>query len=168
MGGDPMYGEPIETYPGPMGMGDPMDMGMPGMGCEAGMGCDGGMNGPCQVCPHCGLYDMPPGYGGVNGESWGPACQCGQPRTRYFADVQFNFLRAHVMENFAGQLSEKFEFSPRLIVGFEGTERSTAGPGIGTMVAVCKFLTTTTRSASTWTFWISKRRGPCPSENLPF
>ncbi len=25
------------------------------------------------------------------------------------------------MENFAGQLSEKFEFSPRLIVGFEGT-----------------------------------------------
>ncbi len=63
MGGDPMYGEPIETYPGPMGMGDPINMGMPGMGCEAGMGCDGGMNGPCQVCPHCGLYDMPPGYG---------------------------------------------------------------------------------------------------------
>lgn len=126
MGCDPLYGEPIQMYPGSMDMNGPMDMETPGAEYGMGGGFESGMGGPWEVCPGCGRYHVPPGsngmeYGGVNGEPWGPACQCGHASSRFFADVQFNFLRAHIMENFAGKLSEKFEFSPRVIVGFEGT-----------------------------------------------
>lgn len=116
MEGGQIYGESMEMGAGPLEMGGPsMEMGMPGM--EYG----GGMEGSMEVCPQCGGYHLPPGYDGALGEAWGPTCQCNRPRNRFYADVQFNFLRAHVMENFAGKLSEKYEFSPRVIVGFDGT-----------------------------------------------
>jgi hypothetical protein len=111
-----MYGEPVGMGGGPMEMGGPM-MGMGLPGTEYGVG----MEGPIDVCPQCGGYRLPHGSAGMPGAGWGPACQCGRSRTRFFADVQLNFLRAHLMENFAGKLSEQYEFSPRVIVGFAGT-----------------------------------------------
>jgi hypothetical protein len=116
MEGGQMYGEPLEMGAGPLEMDGPnMDMGLPGMEYGAGL------EGPMEVCPQCGGYHLPPGYDESHGEGWGPACRCHRPRTRFYADVQINFLRAHVMENFAGKLSEQYEFSPRVIVGFDGT-----------------------------------------------
>jgi hypothetical protein len=114
------YGEPIEMCPGPMEMGGPMDMGMPGMGFG------GRIEGAWETCPQCDSYHMPNpyqglGYSGIDGEDCGPACRQPQQRSHLYANVQLNFLRAHVMENFAGKLSEKYELSPRVIVGFDGT-----------------------------------------------
>jgi hypothetical protein len=48
-------------------------------------------------------------------------CDCnGRPiHGVYFAEVHNMFLRAHVMENAIGKLSERYEYSPRIIVGYE-------------------------------------------------
>jgi hypothetical protein len=37
----------------------------------------------------------------------------------YYAEVQHWWLRAHVMENAIGKLSERFEYSPRIVIGYE-------------------------------------------------
>jgi hypothetical protein len=37
----------------------------------------------------------------------------------YYAEAQLMFLRAHVLENSLGKLSEKYEFSPRFTFGYE-------------------------------------------------
>ena len=120
------------------------------------------------VVTMCGRGYGGPGYGGPNGEGWGPACQCHPQMSRFFADVQLNFLRAHVMENLAGKLSEKYEFSPRVIVGFDGTGKSTAGPGIGTTAAIRRSSTEEGPSASTSTWSISRRlaRWRCANSDL--
>lgn len=96
--------------------GGPMDMGMPGMEMEHG----GGMEGGWGECPECENQRMP-FFGGAEND-WqhgGEACGPQGRSCRYYADVQLNFLRAHVMENFAGKLSEKYELSPRVVVGWE-------------------------------------------------
>ncbi len=41
-----------------------------------------------------------------------------QDRAHIYGEVEINFLRAHIMENSFGKLSEKYEFSPRFIIGF--------------------------------------------------
>jgi hypothetical protein len=48
-------------------------------------------------------------------------CQCAcQPiHGVYFAEVHHMFLRAHVMENAIGKLSERYEYSPRIVIGYE-------------------------------------------------
>lgn len=38
----------------------------------------------------------------------------------YYADVHLMFLRTHMLENAVGKLSEKYELSPRFVVGYEG------------------------------------------------
>lgn len=75
-----------------------------------------------EVCPECGGYHLPPGRGPVFGAEFGPACGSQQPEhCRYYGDVEINFLRLHLMEDAIGKLSEKYEFSPRFILGYEGT-----------------------------------------------
>jgi hypothetical protein len=105
MGGEPMYGDPSE-------IGDPGMMEM-----EGG---DWGMEG--EMVPGYDEYGMPPGYGDPQGRRWGPMGFQSQhsQRSQFYAEVELNFLRAHIMENFAGKLSEKYELSPRVILGFDG------------------------------------------------
>lgn len=108
--GDGMGGEPMD--------GDPTEIGDPGMmEMEGG---DWGMEG--QMVPGDDEYGMPPGYGDSQGRQWGPMGFLSQQRqhSQFYAEVEFNFLRAHIMENFAGKLSEKYELSPRVILGFDG------------------------------------------------
>lgn len=38
----------------------------------------------------------------------------------YYADVQLMFLRTHMLESAVGKLSEKYELSPRFVLGYEG------------------------------------------------
>jgi hypothetical protein len=46
---------------------------------------------------------------------------CDPPLTAvYYADVQLFFMRTHMLESAIGKLSEKYELSPRFIVGVEG------------------------------------------------
>jgi hypothetical protein len=72
-------------------------------------------------CPHCdggaGLGSGGDLLGMLNGRG-------GTERCEFFADVQFNLLRLHLMENSVGKLSEQYQLSPRFIIGFEGGEIS--------------------------------------------
>ena len=48
-------------------------------------------------------------------------CGNGGPQTHgvYYAEVDLLFLRTHLAEQSIGKLSEKYEFSPRFIIGYE-------------------------------------------------
>jgi hypothetical protein len=45
--------------------------------------------------------------------------ECESVHGVYFAEVQHMWLRSHVMENAVGKLSERFEYSPRIVIGYE-------------------------------------------------
>jgi hypothetical protein len=46
---------------------------------------------------------------------------CAEPLSAvYYADVQLFFMRTHILESAIGKLSEKYELSPRFILGYEG------------------------------------------------
>jgi hypothetical protein len=51
------------------------------------------------------------------------ACQmnesCEGPGSVYYADVQIMWLRAHMMEDAVGKLSEQYNWSPRIVAGYE-------------------------------------------------
>ena len=76
------------------------------------------------ACPECGEYH---GQAGCD-----PMMQAG-PNTRLsrieqrfqdcrlYADAEIYFFRVHLMEGAVGKLREKYEFSPRFTVGFDGT-----------------------------------------------
>jgi hypothetical protein len=59
----------------------------------------------------------------------GATCDCGSSceggncgdtsSVNLYADVELMFLRAHLAESSVGKLSEKYEFSPRFVVGYE-------------------------------------------------
>jgi hypothetical protein len=95
--GGPMYGSPYQQMPYPPGgmMAYPNQMGpYPN-------------SGPYQSGPNCGAD--------------GAACNSGQPnRARLSADVELLLLRPQVEEDAIGKLSEKYEFSPRFILGLRG------------------------------------------------
>ncbi len=40
----------------------------------------------------------------------------------YYAEAQHMWLRAHVMENAIGKLSERYEYSPRIVIGYEDSQ----------------------------------------------
>jgi hypothetical protein len=40
----------------------------------------------------------------------------------YFVELQHLWLRTHIMENAIGKLTERFEYSPRIVVGYEDDE----------------------------------------------
>jgi hypothetical protein len=46
-------------------------------------------------------------------------CTAPPPTGVYHAEVQLYWMRAHVLESSVGKLSEKYELSPRFIVGYE-------------------------------------------------
>jgi hypothetical protein len=75
--------------------------------------------GPCPVCGrfHASAECESPFPGG-----WELSEHSRQHQpARLFADVEFNFLRTHLNAAAIGKLSEKYEFSPRVIVGFRET-----------------------------------------------
>jgi hypothetical protein len=75
-----------------------------GNGCACGGGCCGGGCGCCQSHAYCCQ----------------PHVDCCQPRSGMcYGEAQLMFLRAHVLEESLGKLSEKYEFTPRFIVGYE-------------------------------------------------
>ena len=78
-----------------------------------GEGCASCTSSSCGTCP--------------TGCSGG-ACDCSVPHldetceghgSVYFAEVQIMWLRAHMMEDAVGKLSEQYNWSPRLIAGYE-------------------------------------------------
>jgi hypothetical protein len=75
--------------------------------------------GDTAPCAECGGFhfssECDPAFGG----EFAPYSH-GQPpqQCRLFADVELNFLRTHLNSGVVGKLSEKYEFSPRLIFGF--------------------------------------------------
>jgi hypothetical protein len=70
-------------------------------------------------CPRCGRYHDIRKFedGGGYGSAFG--AEGGRP-TQLSADIEINFLRLHVAEDGVGKVSEKYEFSPRFILGFTG------------------------------------------------
>lgn len=75
-----------------------------------------------EPCPECGGFHASMQCDASSGDDWGPALQPGgPPPTRLFADVELNLLRTHLNGSVVGKLSEKYEFSPRVIVGFRDT-----------------------------------------------
>jgi len=109
-----IYPDGSPAYPGPMPSGMPMGAGP--------MYYDPMMEGY-----PAGSMDLQ--YGGYPGDPSGqdmgfvqpfgqPFGQPPQERPHIYGEVEINFLRAHVMENTFGKLSEKYEFSPRFIIGF--------------------------------------------------
>jgi hypothetical protein len=103
MFGDPLPGESLsfESWPG------------------------GEMIGGVAACPHCGgfhgaaacdpMLDSGQGFAMPTRQQAASFCQV-------YAGVELNFLRLHLMENAVGKLSEKYEFSPRFVIGFEGSQ----------------------------------------------
>jgi hypothetical protein len=80
--------------------------------------------GDMRPCPHCGGFHAAPECDPTFGESLGPPFEDLKPsHCRLFADVEINFLRTHLVEDAVGKLSEKYEFSPRIIVGFRETDK---------------------------------------------
>ncbi len=67
--------------------------------CDAACGDEVGC-----ACPESNCYD---GYG--HNPNVG----------MYYAEVQMTFLRAHLLEESIGKLSEKYEFTPRFVMGYE-------------------------------------------------
>ena len=78
-----------------------------------------------EPCPQCGGYhfssECGPYVGHRHGRPFGskPSKPC-----TLFADLEINFIRTHLPETAAGKLSEKYEFSPRLIFGFRDTGKA--------------------------------------------
>jgi hypothetical protein len=111
-GSYPMYGE---MQPGVPMQGMPMPgMAMPGMHGDP-MYCDPMTCGP-QMAPYPGQFIGPESAAFV--QPYCPPQQQKQERPHIYADVDLMFLRAHLMEEGFGKLSEKYEFSPRFIFGF--------------------------------------------------
>lgn len=67
--------------------------------CTAGNSC--GTGGDCN-CDACEMNET-----------------CEGPGSVYYAEVQIMWLRAHMMEDAVGKLSEQYNWSPRIIAGYE-------------------------------------------------
>lgn len=81
--------------------------------------------GTSELAPPSDLADLPsnepcPCDKGGNSAACGCSnCDGQETHGVYFAEVQLMWLRAHVMENAIGKLSETYELSPRFIIGYE-------------------------------------------------
>ncbi|MEX2308129.1 MAG: hypothetical protein WD738_11080 [Pirellulales bacterium] len=128
VGSNPMPGGMAYPEGGyPVFPGESMVPGGPGFaapGCDPMQSAPAGMEwfpsdfGGGGPCPQCGRYHAPAGYDAVRAPGSAFSMNQGQP-THIFAEVEINFLRAHIMEDaLDDKLSEKYEFSPRFIVGF--------------------------------------------------
>lgn len=107
-----IYPDGTPVYPGQMAPGMPM--------MDPNM-----MYGPPMQMGSPMVEAYPSDYGMYTGEvASGPGMGFIQPfgqgaqRPHLYAELDINFLRAHVSETTFGKLSEKYEFSPRFVVGF--------------------------------------------------
>jgi hypothetical protein len=82
--------------------------GVPGIGSRARCPQCGGIHGPSMV----GGSTCDDGYYPL-GDRFGPG-DC-----RFSADLELMFLRLHLMDGAVGKLSEQYELSPRLTLGFD-------------------------------------------------
>jgi hypothetical protein len=69
-------------------------------------------------CPECSAQPSAMPYGAPT--SFVQPFETQRKRAHLYAAVELNAIRAHLMEEQFGKLSEKYEFSPRIIVGFTG------------------------------------------------
>jgi hypothetical protein len=104
----------IEMLPGPLDY-DPL-YGSPHLSGPSFPGFDAG-----QPCSQCGNFHAPgecgSGFpGAVPGFGPNPPQLC-----RYYASAELSLLRAHILEGPEGKLSEKYEPSPRVTIGFNQT-----------------------------------------------
>lgn len=87
-------------------------------GCECGGYDCGGYD--------CGGYDC----GECQGDCYGYGCEgtqycgdctspCGAGAGMFYAEIQNTFLRTHVSDQVVGKLREKYEWSPRAVIGYE-------------------------------------------------
>ncbi len=98
--GGPVYGQPY----GPM-------QNFPGMMADPNQ-----MMGPC---PNCGRYHNGMGNGPNGGDGvMGNDCQSDQ--VQLTADVELNWLRPQIAESSIGNLSDEYQFSPRIILVWSG------------------------------------------------
>jgi hypothetical protein len=84
--------------------------------------CDSCNCGECGCCETCNGDSCECGSacGGRHMRGFGGAVGRGMFNDgSYYADVELMFLRAHVTEFSAGKLSEKYELSPRFVIGYE-------------------------------------------------
>lgn len=71
--------------------------------CCCGSACECGSECACCEASDCGCPDG-----------------CGQAMNgSYYAEIDLMFMRTHMMEDVVGKLSEKYEFTPRFILGYE-------------------------------------------------
>jgi hypothetical protein len=115
-GGYPGYSNAMPQQMAPMGM-DPSY-------CDPMYGCPQSYGG---YPPGYGMYPYPQGggYHEVAGppQAMGfiqPFAQPPREQVHFYADMEINFFRAHVIEEQIGKLSEKYDFSPRFVAGFYG------------------------------------------------
>jgi hypothetical protein len=120
--------QPME--PGPGYYYDPMYSGAPGMNpYPPGYGAppcphEYGMSScpECGGCPQCGdpCCEAPQPHFAREMDYVRPFSDRQRQRTRWYAEIELNAIRAHWMEKDDNKLSEEYEFSPRFIVGFTG------------------------------------------------
>jgi hypothetical protein len=79
--------------------------------CDAATGCGDSCDVACEGCESCDCA--------ANGGAGCGRCSQASQRSIMYGEVQLLWLRAHVMEDAVGKLSEQYEFSPRLIAGCE-------------------------------------------------
>jgi hypothetical protein len=89
-----------------------------GAACECGSACGSTCNCGCgdECASEC---DYGPACEGQDADlaQW---CEANSiTRRQLYGEVQVMWLRAHIMEDAIGKLSEQYKFSPRLVVGFE-------------------------------------------------
>ncbi len=88
-------------------------------------------DGSCQNCPYDGCACQGCASGGC--DCGGYPCHCNpcgcesnycggdydMNAGMYYAEVQHMFMRAHVSEEVVGKLRERYEYSPRVVLGYE-------------------------------------------------
>jgi hypothetical protein len=83
------------------------------------------------ACPQCGGFHQAPGMGQPCAGQYGYMAMPAQPvltvasqsaprDCHFFGNIEANFLRVHMLEDAFGKLSEKYELSPRFVVGVDG------------------------------------------------
>lgn len=87
-----------------------------------GDGYGGGCPGGCEPMNYCGDCNS----------------DCAAGQGMYYAEVQNMFVRAHVNDQVVGKLREKYEYSPRIVMGYESP------CGLGSRVRYWNYTRTTT------------------------
>jgi hypothetical protein len=115
-----IYPDGTPAFPGPMQPGMPMMNAAPMYyGPSAGPVIEPYPSDYGAYSPYA--YPSAPMYGPNTGfiQPFGqPTAQPPRDRPHLYGDVEINFIRAHVNEEMFGKLSEKYEFSPRFVIGF--------------------------------------------------